>query len=85
MSPTYVRKYIETNRLTRLDQNVFECLREELARLYLDDISGPPGRVMKRDVSAMLGSRSVEPERVDLVMTSPPGPARGQLRDIELD
>src|SRR5260370_30377728 len=40
MSPAYVRKYIKDNRLVRLDQNVFECLRDKLARLYLDDTRG---------------------------------------------
>ena len=44
MSPAYVKKYIEENQLTAPDQDVFECLRDKLARLYLDAIDGPDGR-----------------------------------------
>ena len=40
MSPTYVEKFIRENGLVKLDQDVFECLRDKLARLYLDDIAG---------------------------------------------
>src|SRR5580704_2399934 len=43
MSPAYVQNYIRENGLVKLDQDVFECLRDKLARLYLDDIAGQPG------------------------------------------
>ena len=48
MSPAYVKKYIEENRLIAPDQDVFECLRTKLARLYLDAIDGPDGRTFTR-------------------------------------
>jgi DNA modification methylase len=72
MSPAYVRKYIKDNQLVRLDQNVFSCLREKLARLYLDNVSGVSGDVNKRDATAFLTGNSVPPGSVDLVLTSPP-------------
>src|SRR5208282_5374326 len=49
MSPAYVKKYIAVNQLMAPDQDVFECLRDKLARLYLDAIDGPGGRVFKKD------------------------------------
>jgi site-specific DNA-methyltransferase (adenine-specific) len=73
MSPAYVRKYIRENRLVQLDQNVFECLRDKLARLYLDDVPGLAGHVTKRDVTALLGDgKAIASGSVDLVLTSPP-------------
>jgi site-specific DNA-methyltransferase (adenine-specific) len=72
MSPTYVKKYIETNRLTAPDQDVFECLKDKLARLYLDAIDGPDGRTFMRDASSLLTQRTIKPASVDLVVTSPP-------------
>jgi DNA methylase len=72
MSPTYVRKYIQTNRLIAPDQNVFECLRDKLARLYLDASNGPDGRTFMRDASSLLTHGYIEPASVDLVVTSPP-------------
>lgn len=71
MSPAYVRKYIADNNLVRLDQNVFECLRDKLARLYLDDISGVSGQVAKRDATALL-NKSTAPNSIGLLLTSPP-------------
>jgi site-specific DNA-methyltransferase (adenine-specific) len=72
MSPAYVRKYIKDNRLVKLDQNVFDCLRDKLARLYLDDSPGPAGHVTKRDATTMLKGKSIPAGSVDLVLTSPP-------------
>jgi site-specific DNA-methyltransferase (adenine-specific) len=72
MSPAYVRKYIKDNGLGRPDQDVFDCLRNKLARIYLDDIRGPSGQVTKRDATALLSMKSIAPGSVDLVATSPP-------------
>jgi hypothetical protein len=72
MSPMYVEKYIRHNRLVAPDQDVFECLRDKLARLYLDDLSGPPGRAYHLDATSLLKSRSVLANSVDLIVTSPP-------------
>jgi DNA methylase len=72
MSPAYVKKYIEANRLHAPDQDVFECLRDKLARLYLDAIDGPDGRTFMRDASSLLMRGSVKAASVDLIVTSPP-------------
>lgn len=72
MSPAYVRKYIKTNKLARLDQDVFTCLRDKIARLYLDEIGGAAGTVTHEDAAVVLHGQSIKPESVDLVLTSPP-------------
>lgn len=72
MSPAYVEKYIRENRLVAPDQDVFECLRDKLARLYLDDISGLAGRAHHLDATSLLKGRRVKAESVDLIVTSPP-------------
>jgi hypothetical protein len=72
MSPEYVRKYIRENDLVRLDQNVFECLRDKLARLYLDSCEGERASASMEDAFALLKGRTVRRESVNLVLTSPP-------------
>jgi hypothetical protein len=72
MSPSYVKKYIAENQLTAPDQDVFECLRDKLARLYLDAIDGPSGRAFMKDAPSLLVRDSVRPASVDLIVTSPP-------------
>jgi DNA methylase len=72
MSPAYVAKFIRENGLKKIDQNVFDCLRNKLARLYVDDISGTTGRAYHSDASRLLSGRSLRPRSVDLVVTSPP-------------
>jgi hypothetical protein len=72
MSPTYVRKYIKTNSLVQIDQDVFSRLRDKLARLYLDALPGASGAVTNQDAVTLLGGKSLEPGSVDLVLTSPP-------------
>jgi DNA methylase len=72
MSPTYVQNYIRENGLVKLDQDVFECLRDKLARLYLDDITGLPGRAHHLDATSLLNNRSMKARKVDLIVTSPP-------------
>lgn len=72
MSPAYVEKYIRENGLIKLDQDVFECLRDKLARLYLDDISGLPGHAHHLDAASLLNNRNMRARKVDLIVTSPP-------------
>ena len=72
MSPAYVKKYIAENQLIAPDQDVFECLRDKLARLYLDAIDGPGGRAFMKDGPSLLMRGSVRPASVDLIVTSPP-------------
>ena len=72
MPPTYVKKFIRENGLNQIDQNVFERLRDKLARIYMDSIEGPAGETLNRDASKLLGDRKIEAQSVDLVVTSPP-------------
>lgn len=72
MPPTYVKKYIRENGLVQIDQNIFECLRDKLARIYLDSTDGLPGRTFRRDASKLLNSEVIRRDSVDLVITSPP-------------
>lgn len=72
MSPSYVEKFIRENNLEKIDQDVFERVRDKLARLYFDDISGPAGFVTNLDAAALLTDGEVEPGSVDLIVTSPP-------------
>lgn len=72
MSPNYVKKFIQENGLKKINQNVFDLLRNKLARLYVDDIDGTVGLAYHSDASELLLGGSVDRETVDLVVTSPP-------------
>ena len=72
MSPAYVEKFIRENGLQKLDQDVFERLRDKLARLYLDENSGQPGVAHHSDAASLLSGSQIAPGSVDLVVTSPP-------------
>jgi len=72
MSPTYVEKFIRENELQKLDQDVFERLRDKLARLYLDENPAEIGVAHNSDAATLLAGEYVGPESVDLVVTSPP-------------
>jgi hypothetical protein len=72
MSPAYVEKYIREKGLMPPDQDVFDCLRDKLARLFLDDITGPAGCSYSRDASSLLQGTSFKAESVNLIVTSPP-------------
>lgn len=72
MSPRYVANYIKREGLVPPDQNVFDCIRDKLARLYLDATDGPAGATYAEDASALLANGTVEPASVDLLVTSPP-------------
>lgn len=72
MSPKYVADFIQRESLVPPDQNVFDRIRDKLARLYLDSIDGEPGKAYTMDASELLALGTVEPESVDLLVTSPP-------------
>lgn len=72
MSPGYVKKYIAENGLTLPDQDVFDCLRNKVARVYADSVSGPAGRVFNHDAIDLLNGQALRSCSVDLVLTSPP-------------
>lgn len=72
MSPSYVKKFILENGLQTLDQDVFECLRDKVARLYLDDTTGPKGQAFHQDAASLLSGEAIAGASVDLVVTSPP-------------
>lgn len=72
MSPTYVEKYIAENNLIAPEQNVFERLRDKLARLYLDATDGLEGITHAQDAAQVLTGDSILAGSVDLLVTSPP-------------
>jgi site-specific DNA-methyltransferase (adenine-specific) len=72
MSPAYVRKFIAEHGLEKLPQDVFERLRDKLARLYVDDITGTEGDVFHEDATDLMGKGPLKSRTVDLVVTSPP-------------
>lgn len=72
MSPTYVRKFISEHGLQKLPQDVFERLRDKLARLYLDDVAGTTGDVFQEDATKLMARGPLKSGTVDLVVTSPP-------------
>lgn len=72
MSPTYVEKFIREKGLEKIDQDVFDRLRDKLARLYLDDNSSAAGTAHNSDAAALLSGSALGPGSVDLVVTSPP-------------
>jgi len=72
MSPSYIQKYIRENGLKKIDQDVFDCLRDKIARVYADSNVGERGQHFNLDAARMLTSRSFEAGSVDLLLTSPP-------------
>lgn len=72
MSPSYVEKFIREKGLKKLDQDVFERLRDKLARLYLDENAGESGVAHHLDAATLLSGQALGEGSVDLVVTSPP-------------
>jgi DNA modification methylase len=72
MSPSYVKKFIREKNLVAPDQDVFERIRDKMARLYLDAIDGSAGQAYARDAAELLTDGTIKPGSVDLVVTSPP-------------
>jgi site-specific DNA-methyltransferase (adenine-specific) len=72
MSPTYVEKFIREKRLIAPEQDVFERIRDKLARLYLDAIDGPEGQTYAEDAAKLLTDDTIKSGSAALVVTSPP-------------
>jgi hypothetical protein len=75
MSPEYVRKFVETNRLQRVDRNVFALLRAKVQRLFREGTEFKSAGVVVRADAKRL---TEVPEftsfagRVKLILCSPP-------------
>lgn len=72
MSPSYVARFIAENGLEPPEQDVFDRLRDKIARLYSDRILGETGVVFNDDAVSLLRSDQIAPASVDLLLTSPP-------------
>jgi len=72
MPPTYIKRYVKENGLKKIDQNVFECVRIKIARLYMDSTVGLRGDTFREDACELLEGDAVKPGSVDLLLTSPP-------------
>jgi site-specific DNA-methyltransferase (adenine-specific) len=72
MSPTYVKNFIRDNQLKKPNQDVFERLRDKLARIYLDSIDGIAGKTSNSDATTLLAGSQIKASSVDLLLTSPP-------------
>jgi site-specific DNA-methyltransferase (adenine-specific) len=72
MPPTYVRNFIRDKHLKQIDQDVFERLRDKLARIYFDSTEGFRGLSYHQDAARLMEDSAVKPGSVDLVVTSPP-------------
>ena len=71
MSPGYVRRYIEENKLTPPNVDVFDLLETKLARMNLPDIEATRGNAWRQDVRDPIPvALSSNPAK--LVFTSPP-------------
>lgn len=75
MSPNYVRRFVETNRLNRVARDVFEILGDKVDRLFREPPpTGPEGLVVAGDAKQLTKIPELHPYRgkVKLVVTSPP-------------
>lgn len=72
MAPSYVEKFIRENGLRKPDQDLFERLRDKLARLYQDGIEGAQGTVHNLDAVSLMSDNHLPANSVDLIVTSPP-------------
>ncbi len=75
MSPEYVRKFVETKRLQRVDRNVFSLLRTKVLRLFREGNSfKSSGVVVRADAKRLTAVPAFERYvgRVKLILCSPP-------------
>lgn len=75
MSPNYVRRFVETNRLNRTARDVFEILDDKIDRLFRDPPpDAPEGLVLTGDAKQLAAIPDLQRfhGKVKLVMTSPP-------------
>ena len=75
MSPAYVRRFVETKRLQRVERNVFVLLREKVQRLLRESADfSTTGVVRSCDIRHLASDAAFSAYRnsVRLVVTSPP-------------
>lgn len=75
MAPDYVRRFVETKQLQRVERNIFELLRLKTLRLFSDgEVLGPPGIVVRTDAKQLSSNPDLSLYRgcVKLALTSPP-------------
>ncbi|MCH7497754.1 MAG: site-specific DNA-methyltransferase, partial [Candidatus Marinimicrobia bacterium] len=70
MSPVYIRNYVRDKGLRYLPLDVFANTRRRIHRLYRQGVPAVRGRAYSVDVRQL--DEVVEPESVQLVVTSPP-------------
>lgn len=75
MSPEYVRRFVQTKELSRLNRNVFDILKEKVERVF-NKHKSPKTESLIIECDAKNISQSKELEKyhgkVDLILTSPP-------------
>ena len=75
MSPEYVRRFVQTKELNRLNRNVFDILKEKVERVFKKHKS-PKTNSLIIECDAKNVSKSKElakfQSKVDLILTSPP-------------
>lgn len=75
MSPEYVRKFVQSNQLSRDFRDVFALLREKTNRLYKKHTPVlQKGIVVRCDAKKLSANKNLQPylKKVDLIVTSPP-------------
>ena len=75
MSPNYVRRFVQSKRLSRVDRNVFGILREKAKRTWSEGGSfATSGVVARADAKSLAAAPEFSDFEgaVDLVLTSPP-------------
>lgn len=75
MPPDYVRRFVETRRLQRVERNVFQILREKIERLFRSGACfTSAGLVSRADAKHVSGVPEFAEHigKVQLVVTSPP-------------
>ncbi len=75
MSPEYVRRFVQTKELNRLDRNVFEIMREKVERVYKKHNSPKiESLIAECDAKEITKSKDLKKYqgKVDFLLTSPP-------------
>jgi site-specific DNA-methyltransferase (adenine-specific) len=75
MSPEYVRRFVQTKELNRIDRNVFEIMREKVERVYKKHKSPKIESIVAEcDAKEITKSKELKKYqgKVDLLLTSPP-------------
>ena len=75
MSPGYVRKYVQNNRLNRVDRDIFVILKDKVKRLFeKEGIFQTTGVVTYADAKDLSSNETLShyKGKVDLILTSPP-------------